>query len=178
MRFALVAVALVLAPATARAQTRFTWTPSLAGAVHTRLRGDAEVDGAFDLLVEGFVGASGARGGAFVGGRVTGHGELSASAGAALAIHLSRSDPGTSLVLSLGGALGSRDGLDPAALARAWWGLRGLIDGSSPYEIAVGLWAEARYHPTDGAVDLVAGVSVDPWALAAPFRFIAGALSR
>jgi hypothetical protein len=76
-----------------------------------------------------------------------------------------------------GGAVHDRGGATPAALGRLWWGLRAPPEASSHYEIAVGLWAEARYFPGDGTVDALAGVSVDFYALALPVIYLASAFS-
>lgn len=176
---ALVALALAALPTTARAQSHVDWyTPSLAVAALARTRGDTRFDAAFDLRLDALFGDPlGVRAGAFVDGRVTTSAEISAAAGASLATSLSRHDGGSTLVLSIGGAVHDRDGLTPAALGRVWWGLRTPIEAANRYEIAVGVWAEARYFPRDGTVDALLGVSVDPYALTLPFRYFFGALS-
>lgn len=118
------------------------------------------------------------RPGLLVEGRVVTTGELSAAAGAALALPLGQADASPTLAFAAGGALHGRDVLDPAAFARTWFGLRTALDGSSPYEIALGFWAEARWFPRDGAVDALVGVSVDFWAMTLPVVYVASAFSR
>lgn len=176
---AAVTLALACSPAAAWAQSHVDWwTPSLAVAGVARVRGAATFDVAVDLRVEGHFGdPTRLRLGGFVDGRITGSGELSAAAGASLATHLTGHDGGTSLVLSAGGALHDRGGLAPAVLGRLWWGLRTAVEASSHYEIAVGLWTEARYFPRDGTTDVLLGLSVDPYALALPFIYFASAFA-
>ncbi len=173
-----VALAVASLPSLALAQAHVDWwTPSVAVAGVARVRGRAEADVAFDLRLEGLFGDPlRVRVGGFVDGRVVGRGELSAAAGLALAVPVTGREGGTSLVLSAGGALHDRDGVTPAALARLWWGLRIPPEASSRYEIAFGLWAEARYAPRDGAVDALLGASVDLYGLALPFIYIGRAL--
>lgn len=150
------------------------WTPSLAVALRAQTGDEARVDAAFDLRLDGLFGdPTRVRGGGFVDGRVATSGELSAALGATLATHLTGHDGGTTLMLSAGAAAHDRRGLTPAALGRVWWGFRTTVDTTSRYEVAVGLWAEARYLPRDGAVDVLLGVSVDPYALVLPFRYMA-----
>ncbi|MDO9021931.1 MAG: hypothetical protein Q8S73_41730 [Deltaproteobacteria bacterium] len=111
-----------------------------------------------------------ARLGAFADLRITGRAEVSGAAGLSVSLPASGNpgNGGTFVVLSAGGAVHDRGGATPAALGRLWWGLRAPPEASSHYEIAVGLWAEARYFPGDGTVDALAGVSVDFYALALP----------
>lgn len=154
------------------------WTASIAVAGVARVRGAAEADVAFDLRGEGLFGdPSRVRLGGFADLRVTGRAELSGAAGLSLATHLTGRDGGTSLVLSLGGALHDRGGLDAAGLARLWWGLRTPIESASRYELALGLWAEARYFPRDGTVDALVGLSVDFYALTLPFIYLGALLA-
>jgi hypothetical protein len=177
----IVLVAALAAPAPALAQTHADWwTPSIAIAGVARARGSVEADVAFDLRVEGFFGNHArARLGGFVDGRVTGRAEVSGAAGLSLCL-LTAERPGGAgpfLVLSAGGAVHDRGGATPAALGRLWWGLRTTPEASSHYEIAVGLWAEARYFPGDGTVDALAGFSVDFYALALPVIYLASVFS-
>ncbi len=156
------------------------WTPSLAAAIHTRTRGDTHVGGAFDLHGEVYFGRDprAVRPGLRVEGRVHTTGELAAAGGASLAVPLGTSDRSPTLVFSAGAAVHGREGLTGAAFARGWFGIRTVRDGSDAYEIALGLWAEARWSPRDGAVDAVFGFSVDPWALVMPVVYLASAFTR
>lgn len=154
------------------------WTASIAVAGVARVRGSAEADVAFDLRGEGLFGdPSRVRLGGFAELRVTGSAELSGAVGLSLAAHLTGRDGGTSLVFSLGGALHDRGGLDAAGLARLWWGLRAPIESARRYELALGLWAEARYFPRDSTVDALAGLSVDFYGLALPFIYLGAMLA-
>ncbi|MDB4929486.1 MAG: hypothetical protein JWM10_1970 [Myxococcaceae bacterium] len=178
---ALAAALAASAPAAGFAQTHADWwTPSFAVAGVARVRGAVEADVAFDLRVEGLFGEHAhARLGGFVDARLTGRAELSGAAGLSLALPATgrAGNGGTSVVLSAGGAVHDRDGATPAVLGRLWWGLRAPPESSSHYELALGLWAEARYFPGDGTVDALAGVSVDFYALALPFIYLGSALS-
>lgn len=166
-------------PARASAQSHIdAWTPSLAFAALAHTHGDPTAEAAFDLRLDGLFGdPTGRRGGGFVEGRVSTGGELSAALGATFAAHLTGHDGGTSLMVSAGGALHDRQGLTPAGLVRVWWGMRTAVDARTRYEIAFGLWAEARYLPRDSALDVLFGFSVDPYALALPFIFFGSMLS-
>jgi hypothetical protein len=177
----LAAALMASAPATALAQTHVDWwTPSIAFAGVARVKGSAEADVAWDLRVEGLFGEHArARLGAFADLRITGRAEVSGAAGLSISLPASGNpgNGGTFVVLSAGGAVHDRGGATPAALGRLWWGLRAPPEASSHYEIAVGLWAEARYFPGDGTVDALAGVSVDFYALALPVIYLASAFS-
>jgi hypothetical protein len=177
----IVLAAALTAPASALAQTHVDWwTPSVAFAGVARVKGSAEADVAWDLRLEGLFGEHAhARLGGFADLRITGHAEVSGAAGLSLSLPASGNpgNGGTFVVLSAGGALHDRGGATPAALGRLWWGLRVPPEASSHYEIAVGLWAEARYFPGDGTVDALAGVSVDFYALALPAIYLASAFS-
>lgn len=165
----------------ARADPPFArWTPSLAASLFTRTRGDTQLAAAFDLRGEVFFGSDSRapRLGLLLEGRAITQGELAAGGGLSLALPLGRGDTSPTMGFTAGGAVHGREVIDPAAFGRVWFGLRTEIDGSNPYEIALGLWTEARYFPRDGTVDALVGVSVDFWAMALPFVYIGSAFSR
>ncbi len=153
------------------------WAPSVAVAGIARSRDGLSADVAVDLRLEALFGDSGRpRIGGFVDGRLTGRAEPSFGAGLSVSLPTSSHDAPTSFVLSSGAAVHARGGdVHPAVLARVFWGLRSVPQGSSRYEIAVGLWTEARYFPRDRSLDVLFGVTADFYALSLPFVYLASA---